>query len=141
MQTALTILKKLESIDVGEAARVAITNTKDFAVAQQRLQLFQGIGADDLKIIPSYSAKTKRIKITKGQPIDRVTLRDTGAFYAGIRIDVVGEVIRTDSINEKSQDLQGRYGGEIFGMGTNYRTRYVKILKPEFVKQIKLKLL
>ena len=140
MQTALTILKKLESIDVGEAARVSITNTKDYAVAQQKLQLFQGIGADDLKIIPSYSAKTKRIKITKGQPIDRVTLRDTGAFYQGIRIDVVGEVIRTDSIDKKSQDLQGRYGGEIFGMGTNYRTRYVKILLPEFIKQIKSKL-
>ena len=140
MQTALTILKKLESIDVGEAARVSITNTKDYAVAQQKLQLFQGIGADDLKIIPSYSAKTKRIKITKGQPIDRVTLRDTGAFYQGIRIDVVGEVIRTDSIDEKSQDLQGRYGGEIFGMGTNYRQRYIKVLKPEFIKQIKSKL-
>lgn len=140
MQTALTILKKLESIDVKEAARVSITNTHEYAEAQQKLQLFQGIGADDLKIIPSYSAKTKAIKIKKGQPIDRVTLRDTGAFYQGIRIDVVGEVIRTDSIDEKSQDLQGRYGGEIFGMGTRYRERYVKILKPEFIKQIKSKL-
>jgi len=140
MSTALTILKKLESIDVTEAARVSITNTKDYAVAQQKLQLFQGIGADDLKIIPSYSKKTIAIKITKGQPIDRVTLRDTGAFYQGIRIDVVGEVIRTDSVDEKSQDLQGRYGGEIFGMGTNYRTRYVKILLPEFIKQIRSKL-
>ena len=140
MSTALTILKKLESIDVLEAARISITNTHQYAEAQQKLQLFQGIGADDLEIIPSYSQKTIAIKRRKNQPVDRVTLRDTGAFYAGIRIDVVGEVIRTDSIDDKSQDLQGRYGGEIFGAGTNYRTRYKKILLPEFIKQIKAKL-
>lgn len=140
MSTALTILKKLESINVLEAARISITNTKDYAIAQQKLQLFQGIGADDLKIIPSYTKKTIAIKIRKGQPVDRVTLRDTGAFYGGIRIDVVGEVIRTDSIDDKSQDLQLKYGEEIFGAGANYRTRYIKILLPEFIKEIKAKL-
>lgn len=137
MSTATVIIKKLESINVLDAAKTSIDLTKDYAVSQQKLQLFQGIDADDLKIIPSYSAKTKKIKLAKGQPTDRVTLRDTGAFYAGIRIDVVGEVIRTDSVDEKSGDLQARYGGEIFGMGTNYRERYIKVLLPEFVKQVK----
>lgn len=137
MSTALQMLRKLESIDVDIAAKVSIDHTKKHAESLQKVQLFQGIGSDDLAIIPSYTKRTKQIKISKGQPIDRVTLRDTGDFYRGIRIDVVGEAIRTDSIDHKSRDLQLKYGEEIFGLGTQARTRYKKILQPEFIKQIK----
>lgn len=136
MSTALVILDKLKSIDVLNAAQRSIDNTKEYYASQQKLQLFQGIGSDDLEIIPSYAAKTKAIKTKKGQPIDRVTLRDTGAFYSGITIDVIGEIINVDSTDSKSVDLQQKYGGEIFGLGTNARVRYTKILKPEFLKQI-----
>lgn len=137
MTTALTILKKLESISVLDAAKSAIIETKDYAVAVQKVQLFQGLESTDLKIIPSYTNRTKAIKAKKGQPFDRVTLKDTGAFYRGIRIDVVGEVIRIDSVDPKKIDLETKYGKEIFGLGTQARTSYIPKLKIAFVKNIR----
>lgn len=138
MTTALSILKKLESINVLEAAKSAITETSPYAVAVQKVQLFQGLEATDLKIIPSYTKRTKRIKESKGQPTDRVTLKDTGEFYRGIRVDVVGELIRITSVDSKTSGLETKYGQEIFGLGTQAKIDYIPILKPAFVKQIKM---
>lgn len=137
MSTALTILKKLESINVLDAAKSAIIETKDYAIAVQKVQLFQGLESTDLKIIPSYTKRTKQIKEKKGQPTDRVTLKDTGAFYQGIRIDVVGELIRINSVDPKTSALETKYGKEIFGLGTQARISYIPKLKIAFVKHIK----
>lgn len=137
MTTALAILKKFEGVSVLDAAKSAIIETREYAVAVQKVQLFQGLESTDLKIIPSYAAKTVAIKKRKGQPTDRVTLKDTGAFYRGIRIDVVGELIRIDSVDPKKSDLETKYGKEIFGLGTQARTDYIPKLKIAFVKNIR----
>ncbi len=137
MSTALTILKKVQSINVLDAAKSAITETKDYAIAVQKVQLFQGIESTGLAIIPSYTKRTKQIKAKKGQPTDRVTLKDTGSFYRGIRIDVVGEVIRIDSVDPKKSDLETKYGKEIFGLGMRARIDYITKLQPAFIKFIR----
>ena len=82
----------------------------------QRDRLFHGFYANGEPIVPPYTNFTIRIKASKGQETDRVTLLDTGAFYAGIFAKVEGEELVIDSTDGKSGDLKEKYGDDIFGL-------------------------
>jgi len=66
---------------------------------QTEKQLYdRGQDSKGISIKPSYAAKTISIKIKKGQPTDRVTLKDTGDYYESISItgtDTAMEIIAT----------------------------------------------
>lgn len=137
MSTALTILNKLKSIDVLLSAQIAIEKTATDAVQIQRDQLFQGVNKFGEDIKPAYKPYTIRRKIEKGQPYDRVTLKDTGAFYRGVIIDVRGEEFALESADEKSSSLQAKYGPSIFGLNEDSRVKYIEKLEPVFIDEIK----
>jgi hypothetical protein len=61
---------------------------KDYIINKQLFT--QGIDGDGIKL-PGYKRTTIRIKIAKGDPVDRTTLRDKGEFYAHIRIDAFSD--------------------------------------------------
>lgn len=82
----------------------------------QRDRLFHGFYANGEPIVPPYTYSTIRIKASKGQETDRVTLLDTGAFYSGIFAKVEGEELVIDSTDGKSGDLKEKYGDDIFGL-------------------------
>lgn len=50
----------------------------------QTAQLSEGLDSEGNRIEPDYTPFTVQIKKQKGQPYDRVTLRDTGDFHAGM---------------------------------------------------------
>lgn len=137
MNTPLQILNKLKRIDVLKSAQISIENTKVVAEYEQREQLWKGVTKDETPILPLYRAFTIKEKIKKGQPYDRVTLKDTGDFYSGIKVDVRGELIVTESSDWKNQTLQQRYGKNILGLGETARIEYIRTLRPEFLLQIK----
>lgn len=80
-------------------------------------QLFQkGIDSEGQAITPGYAPLTISIKRAKGQPTDRVTLRDTGDFHRSFQISYGSDAFDFFATDPKSQKLEQKYGSEIFGL-------------------------
>ncbi len=82
-------------------------------------QLFEkGITREGIKInsyVP-YSKNTIAVKIAKGQPTNRVTLRDTGEFHASFVVYADDTKFFIDAKDWKTNKLGEKYGEEIFGL-------------------------
>lgn len=64
-----------------------------------------------------YSPITIDIKRAKGQPVDRVTLKDTGDFYDTFNVQVrEGEIVITANTIKDDDDLIDRWGSDIIGL-------------------------
>lgn len=88
-------------------------------------QMYSGVKSDSEEIKPFYSASTIVYKISKGQPYDRVTLRDTGNFYKGIYAKLQGTRIEVGSTDEKAEQLEEKYGKKIFGLDIEPKREFV----------------
>lgn len=94
-------------------------------------QLFEkGIDGFGVKL-PAYSPATVFIKKLKGQPFDRMTLRDTGEFHSSVKVKLQrgGILIDSDPIKEKTNLIEV-YGEEILFLTeenlTEFRDVYLK---------------
>lgn len=124
--------------------RKAIEDNQAEIVALNVSQLYdEGMTRLGVKIwdYAPYTPYTQRLKQELGQPYDRVTLRDTGAFHESfaIRADQGGfDIVASDP---KTEMLVGKYGPEIFGL-TEQNLSYVAtwIVYPDVMKQIRLKI-
>jgi hypothetical protein len=87
-----------------------------FIEDQQRGQLLEGKDAGGQEIQPEYKPITKRIKARKGQPTDRVTLKDTGKFHKATKAIILSDRFELDSLDSKRTKLTEKYGEEIFGL-------------------------
>ena len=138
MCTLLEMKKRIESLKVIELTGKSIRQTDDDLVGWQQEQMFQGKKKTGGVIKPFYRPVTKRIKKAKGQPYDRVTLKDTGAFYDAMIVDVGTDVYNISSEDNKAGDLEAKYSTAIWGLGGVYRTGYLEQnLQPALVKNIK----
>lgn len=82
-------------------------------------QLFEkGITREGIKInsYAPYSKNTIAVKITKGQPTNRVTLRDTGEFHTSFVVYADDTKFFIDAKDWKTNKLGEKYGEEIFGL-------------------------
>lgn len=114
------------------ALRDAIRSNAKALAQENRQQLFEGKDSTGASIEPPYKPFTVMIKKRKGQPVNRVTLRDTGDFYKSIRvIDRAAdfEYIATDP---KTRDLEIKYGDNILGLASSSFDK----LKPQIIKDI-----
>lgn len=78
----------------------------------------QGVNTYGVKIMDykPYKPLTIRIKKEKGQPIDRVTLRDTGDFQSSFYLEVGNEQFEIKANDWKTDGLIKKYGREILGL-------------------------
>jgi len=112
--------KKIEKIKPLEAAQIAFEKTADEYAKLNAEQMFDGFNSKDQLIRLNgrgYAAQTIAAKSRKGQPTDRVTLRDTGKFQSGLYARMEGRYIKTGSVDSKSDWLEHRSGKDIFGLG------------------------
>ena len=82
-------------------------------------QLFeQGINRLGVEIsdYAPYSPVTIAIKEEKGQPTNRVTLRDTGDFEASFFLEVGDKQFEIKASDFKTEDLIKKYGRQILGL-------------------------
>ena len=82
-------------------------------------QIFeQGVNRLGVKIADymPYSPLTIQIKREKGQPTDRVTLRDTGEFETSFFLEIGTDRFEIKARDEKTEDLIKKYGRQIFGL-------------------------
>lgn len=95
-------------------------------------QLFQqGIGADGQPLTPTYRPLTISIKQSKGQPTDRVTLRDEGDFHRSFFISYGNDSFALGASDSKAQKLEKKYGKEIFGLTDQSLSDAIQIVKPD----------
>lgn len=113
-----TILNKLEKIKVDRDKIVleVIKQFEEFILSEQRKQMYSGENADGTSIEPGYKPLTISIKNSVGQPTDRVTLKDTGAFYSSFFIVYGPKYFAIYARDGKTKKLISKYGTEIFGL-------------------------
>lgn len=85
-------------------------------VGMEKERLFEGADANGGMIEPDYTPFTRRIKISKGQPADRVTLFDTGRFHESLFAERSGGEVLFDATDSKRDKLVEKYGKDIFGL-------------------------
>lgn len=79
-------------------------------------QLAQGKDATGADITPEYADLTVALKQIKGQPTDKVTLRDEGDFYRGIIAMLSSNEVELVGTDSKTAELEGKYGPDIIGL-------------------------
>ncbi len=136
MASIRELMKRLENVDVDQLAMESIEDSKKDLIEWQQEQLFAGKNSAGGFIKPPYKASTKAIKSRKGQPTDRVTLKDTGAFYKAVFVDVRDTTYVIDSTDYKSPLLQNKYGKSIFGLGGIFMIGYRRDVRPIFNDKI-----
>ena len=93
-----------------------------------------GIGIDTYK---PYTGRTIDIKQSKGQPTNRVTLRDTGEFHSSFYIEAGIDSFMIKASDPKTLELMAKYGDEILGL-TNEDANIVshEMIKPILIEKL-----
>lgn len=107
-------------------------------------QLFkEGINGKGIKIMnyQPYRPSTIKAKIRKGQPTNRVTLRDTGKFYKSMFLVFEPDGFYITSSDDKAKYLIKKYGEEIFRITDSNLTKLLREhIRKELVNRIKKEL-
>lgn len=119
LNTILTFESRLketqEQLENGSLMETAVIAHEAEIIKANQEQLYE-YGQNPLGLsLGEYTPITKKIKIRRGQPIDRVTLYDTGEFYAGFRVLTDNTGFSVTSDDWKTEELLKRWGS-IFGL-------------------------
>lgn len=117
--------RRLDRFQIMKEVRETIEETSGAVIDFNQQQMYAGKRSTGTDIKPAYAPLTVLIKDQKGQPTDRVTLKDTGSFYEGMFVDVNSETFDIDSTDEKTEALKEKYGNRIFGLTTESKSEYV----------------
>lgn len=118
------IQKDIAAIDIGDMALQSV-HDRDAEIIDTVTddQLFaKGIDGTGKKIKPKYTPFTRAIKKQKGQPDNRVTLKDSGDFYNSVFMDKTPFPVQLSATDEKTPDLFRKYGGGILAMTKKNKT-------------------
>lgn len=83
---------------------------EDYIVEKQLFE--KGIDGTG-KRLPGYARTTIRIKIKKGQPVDRTTLRDENKFHPSIEVDAFEDRFEVSSNLTHAKWIIKRYGQKV----------------------------
>lgn len=119
LQHKIDALKRFKN-SKGELMRRLITEF-DYIIIDMNVQdqLYErGITSTGQSIASyaPYSPVTRMFKTMKMQPVDRVTLRDTGAFHKSFTVEATEFDFRIVPKDIKTEMLQRSYGDDIIGL-------------------------
>lgn len=109
------------------------------ALQLNREQLYSGVDSEN-RSLGVYSLKTILEKQRKNQPTDRVTLRDTGDFYASLYLvqkEKSFEIDSKDSDQTKVNKLLDVYGENIFGVTEQNKVILRELATPILAQYLK----
>lgn len=128
--------QRIRSLPIDEFLKEAIQENEAELADLNITQLQQGKDHEGDDIDPAYTPFTKQIKAFKGQPTDKVTLEDTGDFYAGMFAEVRGKKVLFGSDDSKTTKIVKKYGGQVFGLtDENKAEASQELLKPELIEK------
>ena len=85
--------------------------------------------------LQDYKPLTVIIKRAKGQPTDRTTLLDSGAFYRGFFASSKNDLLVITSKDSKTPDLLAKYGPDIFTLTVEHNKEVnEKIILPALIE-------
>lgn len=133
------IRKRLDKIIID-----AVKENEHIVIDLNTEQLWQGKESTGEPITPGYRPMTISIKSIKGQPTNRVTLKDEGDFYRGFFVNYGNDWFALGSDDEKAQKLERKYGTDIYGLtqeSIDELCEYIKedvekFIEDEFIKLI-----
>ena len=146
LNSILGLLSAAETVErnlnEGFYSRKALEQNQQKIVEANVEQLYEcGINSLGIRIdtYQPYTPYTVRIKQEKGQPYDRVTLRDTGDFQKSFEVVFEPAGFYITATDYKTQDLIDKYGAKIFGLTKENRqeiaTKYVLPVVTEEIKK------
>lgn len=107
---------------------------EDLMIDLNIAQMQAGKRNDDTRITPEYAPKTIILKKKKGQPYDRVTLRDTGDFHNSLRVKRYPRQKELFAYDVKSEYLQDKYGDGILGLNQLSLNLVKEKMKPLMIR-------
>lgn len=138
MRTIMDALRAAQKLNIREEVENTMIDTAENYTGLQKDQLSEGLRSDDKPIFniltgrdsysPGYAKKKGR-----SRPID---LKNTGAFYSEIFLDVRADDFLVDSADSKTESLIQRYGDKIFGLGKKYQPEYNEMAQPVLISRI-----
>ena len=126
------------SLNLFDIVSEAVKSAKidNLIIKKNQKQLSEGKNSLGEDITPPYSAVTVAFKKAKGQPADRVTLKDTGEFYESIKvtmdqdgIKIEAQPFKTDPNTGETTNLFDKYGEEVIGLTQNHVNQIISRLK------------
>ena len=123
LNSILGLLSTVETVERnlndGSYTKKALEQNQQKIVELNVEQLYEyGVNSLGIRIdtYQPYTPYTVRIKQEKGQPYDRVTLRDTGDFHKSFEVVFDPNGFYLTATDWKTQELVDKYGGKIFGL-------------------------
>lgn len=131
--------KKLVELDMKELCLDATLAVEETATNMNTDQLWQGERADGTNL-PDYSRASVAVF---GKPAGPIRLFDEGDFYRGFIFQTPNFPLSFTSIDEKTDELELRYGSEIFGLNAENKKELAKVyilpeLKKKFLQAVDL---
>lgn len=128
--------------NINEYLQAATMEAEEVILDMNRSQMYdEGKDRNGNDIQPPYAPATIQYKRRKGQPTNRVTLRDKGDFHLSLYIeyDTDGFEIKDDDF--KTSFLTKRYGVAVLGLtDSNVKILSDEVYKPRLLEMLKNKL-
>ncbi|MDR2775626.1 MAG: hypothetical protein LBC19_12970 [Tannerella sp.] len=118
MATVNQLIERLKAFDVRQSCIDVVRENGDAIVAVNQEQLQMGQKKDGSKVGWYRSEQYAQFKNSMNPlpPFRVPDLRLTGAFYAGMKLDIAGDSFVISSSDSKAPDLVEKYGEEILGI-------------------------
>lgn len=138
------ILNKLKALDINKLLNVVLKQLESEIIAfNVDEQLFnKGVTIRNVKIVPSYADSTKKIKRRKGQPVNRITTRDSGSYHRSFKVIFsstefeVTAFFETQRGFELAGHLESRYGG-LEGLTEENITNLTNLIRPQLIQLVR----
>lgn len=124
MTTWLDLFKRVQDLDLEIEVGESFNETSEEYTRRNAEQMYLGLDKEGKEITPAYAESTIRYKKRKGQPYDRVTLRDTGAFHKKLWAKADNDKIFIGSDVEYTDHLAEKYTDKIFGLDSENKKEY-----------------
>lgn len=144
MERITELIESLQTFNdnINEYLQVATREAEDVILDMNRSQMYdEGIDRNGNAIQPPYAPATIQYKRRKGQPTNRVTLRDKGDFHLSLYIeyDTDGFEIKDDDF--KTPFLTRKYGVAVLGLtDSNVKILADEVYQPRLLEMLKNKL-
>lgn len=130
--------QRLQKFNIRDEVKDVFEETKDDLKKLNQGQLFIGMKSDG-HFLPDYSRASV---LHYGKPAGPIRLYDTGAFWAGIKVDVRSSGFSFSDTDSKTPMLLTKYGRDVLGLANKTKNEeYIPYyFSPELSKRIELKL-
>ena len=117
----------------------SVQKDSDKVEEKERERIFDGKTFTGENITPSYKPYTVMVKEQKGQPTDRVTLKDTGDFHRSIKFEVSKTITQLTATDDKTAKLEAKYAN-ILGLSESTDvfiiTNIINRVNPKLFKKL-----